>query len=43
MKRMTALILYVCALVTVLNAQNISPYLFGQNHWLANGDEGRVG
>jgi hypothetical protein len=24
-------------------AQEISPYLFGQNHWLASGDEGRVG
>jgi hypothetical protein len=26
-----------------LQAQEISPYFFGQNHWLANGDEGRVG
>lgn len=25
------------------NAQKISPWLFGQNHWLGNGDEGRVG
>ncbi len=26
------------------NAQEISPYLFGQNHWIATGDEGkRVG
>jgi hypothetical protein len=28
----------------VLNAQEISPYLFGQNHWMAQSDEGkRVG
>jgi hypothetical protein len=26
-----------------LFAQNISPYLYGQNHWMADGDEGRVG
>lgn len=26
-----------------LYAQSISPYLFGQNHWMADGDEGRVG
>jgi hypothetical protein len=26
-----------------LLAQTISPYLYGQNHWMADGDEGRVG
>lgn len=26
-----------------VHAQPISPYLYGQNHWLADGDEGRVG
>lgn len=26
-----------------VQAQPISPYLYGQNHWLADGDEGRVG
>lgn len=27
----------------LLAAQDISPVLFGQNHWLAQGDEGRTG
>lgn len=31
------------ACFTQIKAQEISPFLFGQNHWLANGDEGRVG
>lgn len=31
------------ACFTQISAQEISPFLFGQNHWLANGDEGRVG
>ena len=26
-----------------IHAQEISPYLFGQNHWLADRDEGRTG
>jgi hypothetical protein len=26
-----------------VQAQPISAYLYGQNHWLADGDEGRVG
>jgi hypothetical protein len=26
-----------------VNAQKISPWLFGQNHWIAEGDEGRHG
>jgi len=33
----------IMACFTQVNAQEISPFLFGQNHWLANGDEGRVG
>ena len=27
----------------LLPAQEISPLLFGQNHWLGQGDEGRTG
>lgn len=30
-------------LAGLLPAQEISPVLFGQNHWLAQGDEGRTG
>lgn len=33
-----------CGLIIRSNAQEISPYLFGQNHWIATGDEGtRIG
>lgn len=31
------------ALTGVLAAQALSPVLFGQNHWLGDGDEGRTG
>jgi len=27
----------------IAGAQDISPWLIGQNHWLAHGDEGRTG
>lgn len=44
MKRAIALTITVLGLTAVLKAQEISPYLFGQNHWIAEGDEGnRVG
>ena len=33
----------LAALSTCLHAQEISPLLFGQNHWLAQGDENRTG
>jgi len=35
--------LIIVFIVSGLNAQEISPYLIGQNYWLENGDEGRVG
>jgi len=40
--------LFRLALVALLTggwlvAQEISPVFFGQNHWLADGDEGRTG
>lgn len=37
----TALVLLITS--PLLLAQTISPYLYGQNHWMADGDEGRVG
>ena len=44
MKRALALTIAVLGLAAGVNAQEISPYLFGQNHWIAEGDEGnRVG
>jgi hypothetical protein len=43
MKRILFLALLALNLNTKLAAQTISPYLFGQNYWLGNGDEGRVG
>lgn len=44
MKHAYLLTMLVLLIVVRTNAQEISPYLFGQNHWLATGDEGsRVG
>ena len=44
MKQSLALTIAVLGLAAGVNAQEISPYLFGQNHWIAEGDEGnRVG
>jgi len=44
MKRILALAVLLCGLTIGSNAQDISPFLFGQNHWIASGDEGqRVG
>jgi hypothetical protein len=37
-----AFALMICAGAQT-HAEPISPYLFGQNHWLADGNEGRVG
>ena len=35
---------FLLSLPVLSNAQEISPYLFGQNHWIATGDEGnRIG
>tara|TARA_R110000868_G_scaffold304437_17_gene565289 strand:+ start:22260 stop:23594 length:1335 start_codon:yes stop_codon:yes gene_type:complete len=36
-------ILAVLFFLSSIQAQEISPYLMGQNYWLENGDEGRVG
>ncbi|RPH90083.1 MAG: hypothetical protein EHM72_19575, partial [Calditrichaeota bacterium] len=43
MKRTLLVTLLTVGLVGSAIAQDISPYLFGQNHWLAQGDEDRVG
>lgn len=44
MKRLSVLTLTLAsALSFALGAQEISPVLFGQNHWLAQGDENRTG
>ncbi len=44
MKSLLLLAIVILCLGLRSNAQEISPYLFGQNHWLATGDEGsRVG
>jgi len=44
MRKLILLAIVALALSNRSNAQEISPYLFGQNHWIAQGDEGtRVG
>jgi hypothetical protein len=44
MRNLILLAIVVLTLSIRSNAQEISPYLFGQNHWIAQGDEGtRVG
>ncbi len=44
MKKLVLLAAVILSLNLDSNAQQISPYLFGQNHWIATGDEGnRVG
>jgi hypothetical protein len=44
MRKLIFLAIVVFTLSNGSNAQEISPYLFGQNHWIAQGDEGtRVG
>jgi len=44
MRKLILLAIVAIALCNRSNAQEIRPYLFGQNHWIAQGDEGtRVG
>lgn len=43
MKRKLFVIVVLTISIINLSAREISPYLFGQNHWLADGDERRVG
>jgi hypothetical protein len=44
MKHVLLLTFFIVGLGFNSNAQTISPYLFGQNHWIATGDEGnRIG
>jgi hypothetical protein len=44
MKRIILFTIVIISLNIRLHAQEISPYLFGQNHWIATGDEnGRIG
>jgi hypothetical protein len=42
--KLSILLIIIISLNIRINAQEISPYLFGQNHWIATGDEGnRIG
>ncbi|MBK1880653.1 hypothetical protein JIN87_27450 [Pelagicoccus mobilis] len=43
MKNTFACMLLIALLAVAGRAQEISPFLLGQNHWMADGDEGRVG
>jgi hypothetical protein len=44
MRKMIFFAIVLIGLNITSNAQEISPYLFGQNHWIATGDEGnRIG
>ena len=40
MKIIRLLVFMIIAFAAVANAQKISPYLFGQNHWMDRSDEG---
>jgi len=40
MKNLVLLFLIVLSIIQSINAQEISPWLFGQNHWMEKGDEG---
>jgi hypothetical protein len=44
MKKLSLLLLTIVLITLSSNAQKISPFLFGQNHWIEDGDEaGRPG
>ena len=43
MKKVLLLACFIYIVSINTNAQKISPYLYGQNFWLANGDENRQG
>lgn len=43
MKSTKLLIITIIFFAFSANAQQVSPWLFGQNHWIAKGDEGRDG
>jgi hypothetical protein len=43
MKKTILSIIVILGLFQLASAQEISRYLFGQNHWMADGDEGRPG
>ena len=44
MRNAILIVIVIFSLYIRSNAQKISPYLFGQNHWIATGDEGtRIG
>ena len=44
MRNAILILIVIFSLNISSNAQEISPYLFGQNHWIATGDEGtRIG
>jgi hypothetical protein len=41
MKRVKMLLIMILAFTSMANAQQISPWLFGQNHWMEKTDEGK--
>lgn len=41
MKKTTLSLVILLSIIQCLDAQKISPQLFGQNHWMAKSDEGR--
>jgi len=43
MNKLVQIVLCIFITTVSVNAQEISPYLFGQNMWLTNGAEGRPG
>jgi endoglucanase len=43
MKKTALLLFFFLNIFHFATSQEISPYLFGQNHWIGDGDEGRSG
>ncbi len=41
MKKAISILLFSFYLILFVNAQQISPWLFGQNHWMDKSDEGK--
>lgn len=41
MKKSVLSFLFFLSIIQFINAQEISQFLFGQNHWMANNDEGK--
>jgi hypothetical protein len=41
MKKYLLSLIIVFSIITSINGQEINPWLFGQNHWMADSDEGK--